>query len=315
MNSEKTGGVPGDILVIYRKQLGDLVLLQPTLAFLAERFGVPVQVRARAGFADLLQLMPGTVTPAARDGRRIARVICFDGKGSTLLGALARWPAKRTLLLTRPKGAWWHSVFFHEVLTARNREDYRARLFFHALGGGDFAPPRLDCPPADWLPAGMAPGYLLVHPTSAWRRKTWPAADWVALLNELQARSPRTLVITAGDQAWEREMAAAIASGVTGGALNLAGQTSLRNYLAVLSRAGAVLTVDGSASHLASAFGRPTLTLFGPTCPTHWHSPGPLSCRLSAADFCGERRPPVAAIPVAAALTAALQLLARSVDA
>lgn len=302
-------GESGDTLVIYRKQLGDLLLLQPALEYLGARFGKPVQVRTRPGFADLLALMPGRITLATRARQNIGRVYCFDTKGSTLRDAFASWPARRTLVLTRPGRAWWHALVFHEVIEAQDTAAYRARLFQRALGAGVFQPPRLDLPPADWLPPGLPSGYLLVHPTSAWRRKTWPAASWVALLNELQASCPWPLVITAGGEAWEREMADAIAAGLTPDALNLAGQTSLRSYLAVLSRARAVLTVDGSASHLAAAFGRPALTLFGPTNPAHWHCPGPLSVSLAAAEFSAERKPPVAAIPVAAASAAVRQLL------
>lgn len=315
MNKTTKERASGDILVIYRKQLGDLLLLQPALEYLSAQFGAPIKVRTRTSFGDLLQLMPGNISMASFNDMRISRVYCFDSKASTLRDALASWPAKRTLVLTRPKKhTWWHTLFFSEILTTSTGEDYRARLILRTLGGKYFDPPRLHTPPNAWLPAGLAPDYLLVHPTSAWRRKTWPEANWVALLNELQNQFPMPLVITSGSEDWEREMAEVIATGVTGRTFNLAGQTSLRNYLAVLSRAKAVLTVDGSASHLASAFGRPTLTLFGPTNQVHWHYPVPLSKSLSATDFSTERKPPVAAIPVAAALAAARQLIERQLN-
>lgn len=304
-----SNGAGGDILVIYRKQLGDLLLLQPAIEYLSERFGRPVQVRTRAGFVDLLSLMPGKVSLASRVGQSMSRVYCFDTKRSTLLDAFASWPARRTLVLTRPEVSWWYPLFFHEVLRVQDRNEYRARLFERALGGRDCLPPRLQPPPAEWLPQGLPSGYILIHPTSAWRRKTWPAENWVALANQLHGRIPWPVVITAGSEAWEREIACAIAAGLPDGVVNMAGQTSLKGYLGVLAAARAVLTVDGSASHLASAFARPVLTLFGPTNPAHWHCPGPLSRSLWAAEFTPERKPPVAAIPVAAALAAALELL------
>jgi ADP-heptose:LPS heptosyltransferase len=310
VTADSRTGKPGDILVIYRKQLGDLLLLQPAIEHLSKRFGRPVQVRTRAGFADLLALMPGQVTLASRVVRPISRVYCFDTKRSSLADALASWPARRILVLTRPASAWWQPVFFHDVLVAQDSDEYRARLFQRAVGGDDFRPPRLNPPPAEWLPADLPPAYVVVHPTTAWRRKTWPAENWVALLRAIQARHSCPLLITAGSEGWEREMADAIASGLPTGTLNLAGKTSLKNYLALLAGARAVLTVDGSASHLAAAFGRPVLTLFGPTNPAHWHYPGPLSKSLWAGDFLRERKPPVAAIPVAAATAAASELLA-----
>ena len=46
---------------------------------------------------------------------------------------------------------------------------------------------------------------------------------------------------------------------------SLASSTTLKNFLWLCSRAKAVLTVDGAASHLARAFGVNSITLFGPT--------------------------------------------------
>ncbi len=314
MTKAKIGRAPGDVLVIYRKQLGDLLLLQPALQLLYERFDVPIRVRTRTGFADLLRLMPGEITLASNSGRNISQIYCFDGKVPTLRDALYCWAARRTLILTRPKSEFWHKLFFNDILAAGNRDDYRASMFYQTLGGTEFSPPTLNAPPLDWFPDGLPEDYFVVHPTSAWRRKTWPAGNWITLLNELRRQIPWPLVISAGSEAWEREMADSIASNVTGGAHNLAGQTSLRNYLAVLARAKAVLTVDGSASHIAAAFGRPTLTLFGPTKQAHWHYTTARSKGLSATDFTAERKPPVSAIPVAAALAATRQLLGSSLN-
>lgn len=303
----------GSTLLVYRKQLGDLVLLQPAIAHLARRYGAPVQVRTRPGFADVLALMPGGVTLAEPIARPVARVVCFDSKASSLADALGAFPARRHLVATRAEQPWWVPLLFNEVHCREVRDEYRGSLFFHALGGEGFAPPRLAMPPADWRPAGLPQRYAVIHPTSAWRRKTWPVASWISLLAELAPELP-PLVITAGPEAWEQEMAAAIAAGLPAGLATAAGPTSLRAYLAILAGAAAVLTVDGSASHLAAAFGRRTLTLFGPTNPAHWHLPTPRSRRLWAADFTAERKPEAGAIPVPAALAAARELLREPVD-
>lgn len=299
----------GDILMIFRKQLGDLLLMQPAIQYLTEHFGVPVRVRTRPAFADLLALMPGRVTLATGVSRTISRVYCFDTKPSSIIDALISWPARRILILTRPERAWWYPVFFHEVLKVEKRGDYRARLFQQSVGARNFKPPCLNPPPINWFPEGLPESYIVVHPTSAWRRKTWPVTSWIAFLTQLQTRISCPLLITAGSEAWEKEMATSIAEGLPEQAFNLAGRTSLKGYLAVLARAQAVFTVDGSASHLASAFGRPTLTLFGPTNPAHWNWPSHLSRRLWAADFCQERKPGVGSIPVAPVLAEAIDLL------
>ncbi|MGB0127720.1 MAG: glycosyltransferase family 9 protein [Rhodocyclaceae bacterium] len=305
----------GDILLIYRKQLGDLVLLQPAIQHLAERYGRAIQVRTRPGFADLLDLMPGHVRLADGRGAKISDVFCFDTKLSSVADALRVFPARRNLLLTRAaERGWWWPLMFQKIWRADGRQDYRAKVFFRAVGGDVFQPPRLTPPPPAWMPTDLPERYLVVHPTSAWRRKTWPAASWVALLSRLVPALDCPVVITAGTEPWEQEMAGAIARGLPTDGARLAGKTSLRAYLAVLSRAQAVLTVDGSASHLASAFGRRTLTLFGPTNPVHWHHPTRRSRRLWAGDFLQERKPAVGAIPVEAALAVTEELLEEPAD-
>jgi ADP-heptose:LPS heptosyltransferase len=54
---------------------------------------------------------------------------------------------------------------------------------------------------------------------------------------------------------------------------SLASGTTLENFLWLCSRAQAVFSVDGAASHLARAFGVNNVTLFGPTNSRNWHYP------------------------------------------
>ena len=306
---------PFPLLLIYRKQLGDLVLLQPAIQLLAERHGAEILLRTREGFADVLSLMPGRVSLAGRVVRPLGQVFCFDTKWSSLSDALLALPAKRHLVLTRPDRAWWHPLFFSALWNvSRKLDEYRGLAFHRTLGGKDFKPPRLNMPPADWQPSGLPERYFLLHPTSAWQRKTWPASSWIAMLERLLMASDLPLVVTSGNEAWEQEMAAEIASRFPDRLINLGGKTSLRAYLSLLAKAELVLTVDGSASHLAAAFGRRVLTLFGPTNPLHWHFPTARSTRLSAADYVGGRRPPVAAIPVEDVFRAATALLETGID-
>lgn len=297
------------VQVVYRKQLGDLVLLQPALQLLGERHDAEVVVRTRPAFADVLALMPGRVRLAGAAERRPAAVYCFDAKMSSLRDAVSAFPAKRNLVATRQGDAWWHALFFSRIWRLVDADEYRGRLFYRALEGKDFSAPRLIAPPPAWLPADLPERYLVLHPTSAWQRKTWPAQSWIALLEKLLAVHSLPLIVTSGTEQWELEMAETIAAAFPERIISLAGKTSLRAYMAVLSGADAVLTIDGSASHLAAAFGRRVLTLFGPTNPVHWHLPTKLSQALAAASYVGDRRPPVAAIPVDAVFAAARQLI------
>lgn len=53
-------------------------------------------------------------------------------------------------------------------------------------------------------------------------------------------------------------------------ALNLAGQTNIKQFFSLIKRANFVISVDTSAMHAAAAFNKPTISLFGAGDPNIW---------------------------------------------
>lgn len=294
-------------LVIYRKQLGDVLLLQPALEKLADAGSVAVATRS--GFADLLALMPGPVSQATEWFPRATQVFCLESRLGALAYAATCLGARRTLLSTKYEAPWWQKLIFAEQRIESGGSSYRAELFYRWFGGQseEFRPPRLMVPPANWQLVGLPANYAVIHPTSAWRRKTWESGRWVEALRGLGGDF--SWVISSGPSAWEVELASEVAAGLGDRAINLAGKTDLRQYFALLAGARFTLCVDGSASHISAAFGKPTLTLFGPTNPAHWHWQSPTTPRLWAADFTGESKPPTDAIPIRVVSDAVIHLM------
>jgi heptosyltransferase-2 len=120
------------------------------------------------------------------------------------------------------------------------------------------------------------------------------------------------LILVGGGEPWQQEHCAEIRAQAPVGLMDVAGRTTLREYLHLISRARLVLSVDGSASHLAQAFGRATLTLFGPTVARWWHCPTPQNVRLDGADFAGREAPPTEVIPAASVIQTAIKLWAEA---
>lgn len=115
-----------------------------------------------------------------------------------------------------------------------------------------------------WL-ARLPPAFLAVHPGSGSPAKNWPPSRFDRLAETL---SP--------DRPW------LLASGPAEGAPGLEGRGAVRMRSphprvlgAVLRRAGLFVGNDSGASHLAAAWGAPTLALFGPTDPEVWSPLGP----------------------------------------
>lgn len=302
-------------LVIFRKQLGDVLLLEPALAKLSACSGSPVMLASRPAFNPLLQLMENVVPAPRSPLRRAAAVTSFDPTPKACLWALTTLALAKKLIVTRPKYLRpWHHLIYRDGCTSLDESrNYRAEYFFNAMPCSatiPFRPPRLQTPPANWLTVQLPEKFILLHPTSAWQRKSWPVQSWAQALNKLHALGVGPFVLTGGNAPWEAEYVAALeqASGVP--LLNLCGKTSLTAYLAIVSKASLVLCVDGSATHLAAAFQRPSVTLFGPTHPLHWHYPSAIATLLDARNYSKELRPAVSNIPIEVVLDAVLKAAA-----
>jgi heptosyltransferase II len=99
--------------------------------------------------------------------------------------------------------------------------------------------------------------------------KRWPAERFAQVAREF----PRALLF--GSNA-ERELCDRIAADVPG-AVNLAGQTTLREFIDLASVCRLFLTNDSGAMHIASAAGVPTVTVFGATDDTTTGPTGPFA--------------------------------------
>jgi len=112
---------------------------------------------------------------------------------------------------------------------------------------------------------GPGDGYLAVGPGTRWETKQWPAAHFAEAINRIQAEQALPVVLTGMPE--ERETAEAVARGVAGKLVNLAGRTSLAQMIALVDGARAVLMHDSGPMHLATALNKPLVALYGPTSP------------------------------------------------
>lgn len=135
--------------------------------------------------------------------------------------------------------------------------------------------------------------FVLIHPTSRWRFKCWPAPKMRQLAQQLLEQG-RKVAITSGPDPIEKEMASAIAEGLD--VLNLGGQLRLKELGALIAQSEALVCVDSVPFHMASALKKPVIALFGPTSDITWgpwRNPSariitsPMSCRPCYLDGCG----------------------------
>jgi ADP-heptose:LPS heptosyltransferase len=116
-----------------------------------------------------------------------------------------------------------------------------------------------------------APGAVLVHPGSGYPARQWPAERYATIAGELAAAG-RTVLVTGSAAEYPLAGRVAASAGLGSDAV-LAGRTTLTELAAVVAEASLVVSGDTGIAHLATAYGTPSVVLFGPVSPRHWGPP------------------------------------------
>jgi ADP-heptose:LPS heptosyltransferase len=254
------------ILVLRALGVGDLATGVPALravrrSFPAERLvlAAPAWLRPLAeltGAVDELLPLAGLDDTLRVAAPRLA--VNLHGKGPQSSRLLAATNPAR-LLSFGPHGPQW-SDDEHEVLR------WCRMLGWYGL----------SCDPADLrlaLPAVDRDrrGTTIVHPGAKSGRRRWPAERFAAVAREL-LHSGHHVVVTGS--AAERPLAERVAAlaGLPGGDV-LAGRTGLRDLAGLVGNARLLVSGDTGIAHLATAYGTPSVVLFGPMSPARWGPP------------------------------------------
>ena len=103
-------------------------------------------------------------------------------------------------------------------------------------------------------------------------RKTWPPDSFVALLDRLAAEYDAAFYVVGGG--YDREYNEAIIRRTQAQVANLCGDTSLVDFMALLTKTDLFMSLDTAPMHIASAMNVPMVAIFGCTAP---QSVAPLS--------------------------------------
>lgn len=284
-------------LVVAPNWIGDAVMAQPLLALLRQR---EPELRIDA-------LCPPHIAPVFRAMPEIAAVIeAANVHGKLQLAA--RWRLGRTLrkrdyqrayvLPNSAKSAlvpWFariperigHRGEARHLLLSRMHDartgarppmvEYYAQLAFDPRTPlpGKVPDPRLLRRPerehAVRARFGFAPDtpLIVLCPGAEFGpAKRWPARHFAALLSLLASEWPEADLVLLGS-AGERTLATEIAALSGQAARNLCGETSLDEAICIIAQASGVVSNDSGLMHVAAAFGRPQVAIFGSSDPRH----------------------------------------------
>ena len=232
---------------------------------------------------------------------RSTRAWISPGRDRSALMTLAAHAPRRVVArqLLRGGGTWRRLVYNTLVDTSlRSRHtvdlyvDHLTALGFPAASAADAPvlrlPPGADARAQEILAAhgiGAGGDFIVIHPGSARAEKYWLPERWAEVITYCQRELGRRCVLTGGRDAFERGHlarvgAALAASGQT--CPDLSGLLDLTTLAAVLAAAALFIGVDSGPMHLAAAWRRPQIVLFGPTNPFHWRPRHPLARVLQA---------------------------------
>ncbi|KNC19255.1 glycosyl transferase [Arthrobacter sp. RIT-PI-e] len=259
------------MLALRALKLGDLLVAVPALkglrrAFPEHRILYAAQewlrpVIALTGAVDDLLPTHGLDDPLPVEHGRIEIAVNLHGNGAESRGRLEAIGAQRRMGYRAPgwDGPRWHDG-------ALERERWASLVSWHGV-------------PADPLDCGLlvpeggspAPGAVVIHVGAAYGSRLWPVERFAAVARVL-ADSGHRVLFTGSEKERPRALAVADAAGLPEDSV-AAGRLTLDRFAGLISGAALVISADTGAAHLASAYARPSVVLFGPAPPSAWGPP------------------------------------------
>jgi len=289
------------ILVVQLKRLGDVILTTPALNALRK-------IYPEAQITLIIDYHSAELAPAIADVNEVLIYnrdasfnlwldlvrrgfdLCLDFTGndrSALVSFLSK-AAQRvgfSFVAKRAIRSWVYTHLVQSTVREKHTVDHYLDLV-RSLGDFGSAAGRVSLRLPDSVERsaetlrreiGLPARYFVVHPGSARPDKYWLADRWKLVIAHAQKRLGIPCLITGGRNPAELQHVRDILAGTCyhSTIFNLAGKVDFLLSAAMIRGGTLFVGVDTATAHLASAFRRPELVLFGPTNPFHWHPKHP----------------------------------------
>lgn len=286
---------PARIAVILLRQIGDVLLVTPTLAVLRKRFPQAVIVAVVNDFTGpMLENNPdvdevwlqnrGGIAAGWKLAWRMRRAgfdLTLDltnGDRAALLSWCSGAPCRLAYLPSRSR--WdWRRLAMTRIVPRPDRIVHQVERhmgLLRALGIEDAPGPlvlRMTPSEKDWASAliGADPRPLCIaHFVAHWLFKCWEDPKAAALIDWLQTARGFRVLLTCGPAAKEQERTQAILDACEVKPEAHIGNLGLRQLAALMERSRLFVGVDTAPMHMAAALGIPVAALFGPTDRVRW---------------------------------------------
>jgi ADP-heptose:LPS heptosyltransferase len=265
------------ILVLRALKVGDFLTGVPAYRAIRRAFPASrIVLAAPLELAPLLDLLPGTFDAVSH--ARELQPLSPEAHGANLgIDLHGKGPESHRLLLdthVRELIAFAHPAVPASAGGARfdpaEHEVKRwCRLLSHAGIPSD--PADLDLPAPDLIEKHLAHGATLLHSGAASEARRWPVERWIEVARA-ERSAGRRVILTGSSAEAGRAFEIARGAGIRGCDV-FAGRTGLLQLAALVAGSERVVCGDTGIAHLATAFRRPSVVLFGPTAPSLWGPP------------------------------------------
>ena len=263
------------LLVLRALGLGDFLTGLPALRALRDAYPdhrlvlaapAPLEALARlSGAVD--ELRPtGPLVPLAEALTYADLAVDLHGKGPESHRILLRSRPKRLLAFAHPE------IPESAGMPAWRADEHEVHRWCRLLteNGVSADPGRLELTPPERTTAPDAER-TVIHPGAASPARRWPAERFAAVAQS-ERNSGRGVFVTGSPAELGLASEVARLAGLDDADV-YAGKTDLLDLAAVVAGAGRVVCGDTGVGHLATAFGTPSIVLFGPTSPKRWGPP------------------------------------------
>ncbi|WP_458107946.1 glycosyltransferase family 9 protein [Arthrobacter sp. R3-55] len=262
------------LLALRALKLGDLLVAVPALRGLRRAFPEHrILYAAPAWIAEALELVGGIhhlPTPGLDDPLTVPRgavdvAVNLHGNGAESRLRIEELQANRVVAHASAgtDGPEWTTGI-------PERERWTRLLTWHGIDA-DPLDYRLNRPSVP----SPRPGATVIHVGAAYGSRLWPVERFADVAVELAAAGHQ-VVLTGGTSERARAEETAALAKLKGANLDdglLAGRQGLAEFAATIAEARLVISADTGAAHLASAYERPSVVLFGPAPAEEWGPP------------------------------------------
>ena len=262
------------LLALRALKLGDLLVAVPALRGLRRAFPEHrILYAAPAWIAEALELVGGIhhlPTPGLDDPLTVPRgavdvAVNLHGNGAESRLRIEELQANRVVAHASAgtDGPEWTTGI-------PERERWTRLLNWHGIDA-DPLDYRLNRPSVP----SPRPGATVIHVGAAYGSRLWPVERFADVAVELAAAGHQ-VVLTGGTSERARAEETAALAKLKGANLDdglLAGRQGLAEFAATIAEARLVISADTGAAHLASAYERPSVVLFGPAPAEEWGPP------------------------------------------